>query len=119
MTTAINPANDISGKVLAKRVIARDRTTLILTYKSSDAAALRRFVQQIRLKGDRKPTMSLIAGRAMEVYRLLMERPGVLESETAVLDRMVTPVPKPAKVSKRTLTPIQQCAEVFEPKHTA
>ena len=97
----LSNAEDNTGKLMTKRIQSRDRTTLILTYSTSDANALRAMTQTLRLKGDRKASLSLLARRAMARYlahvELLQSRPALFACEVAELERMCTPVPKPAK----------------------
>lgn len=93
--------SDNTGKVLAKRIQAHDRTTVLLTYSRTDANELRTLVQSITLKASKKPSLSLIAKRAMGIYLERMKEPDEFARETAVLDRMVTPVPAPAPYSKK------------------
>ncbi len=90
-----------SGKVMTKRVGAYDRTTLVLSYTASDALALRALAQSIVLKGNKKATLSLIARRALRLYRDALRSPEVFASETAELEQMVTTVPHPARKSPR------------------
>lgn len=98
--------SDNTGKVLCKRIRAKDGTTVLVHYKSSEANTMRQLVQTIRLKGDKKPTLSLLATRSMRLYLARLQaaketRPDLFASEIAELERMVTPVPKPALKSKK------------------
>ena len=93
--------SDNSGKVLTQRIQAHDRTTVLLTYSTQDANELRRMAQSITLKAGKKPSLSLFARRALQVYGRYLEDSRNAANETAVLDRMVTPVPSPAARSKR------------------
>jgi len=87
---------------MSKRIQARDRSTVILTYSTMDANSLRMMAQQIRLKGDRKPSLSLIARRSMQVYQQFIQAsPFNFEAERQELEKMVTRIPKPAKTSKK------------------
>jgi len=97
---------DNTGRIMTKRVPARERSTVILTFKSIDANAMRAFINSIRLKGDKAPSQSLVARRALQAYlhRLEMlrrEAPSAYSDEIAALERMVTPVPQPARTSKK------------------
>ena len=85
-----------TGKVVTRQVKAYDRTTLVLSYTTPDANALRALVDSMHLKAGKKPSLSVLARRALEVYRRLLARPGVLASEIEALNRLTTPVPKPA-----------------------
>ena len=93
------PQSLSTGKTFAKRVQARDRTTVLLTYSTSDANAMRALVGSIRLRKDKKPSLSLIARRAMAFW--LEHLPRRMEAEVAILDTMVTPVPKPMPLAYR------------------
>ena len=92
------PSKDISGKVLTKRPTG-PQTILALTYPDHEAAALRRIAAGVVLKKDRKASLSLIARRALVLYEQAFHLD--TKGETAALDRMVTPVPKPAAKSKK------------------
>jgi len=98
--------SDNTGKVLTRRVRAADGTAVMLHYRTPEAVAMRSLIQSIRIKGDKTPSLSLIARRAMQLYvaRLDAARyslPDVFAAEVAELERMVTPVPKPAQVSRK------------------
>ena len=86
---------------MTRRIQARDRTTLILSYTTSDANSLRALAQSISLKADKKPSLSLLSRRALELYGMLLRSPKARAAEIDVLNRMTTAVPKPATVSKR------------------
>lgn len=94
------PPETTTATVLTRRVRAYDRSTLVLSYSSADAKELRALVQAIRLKQGKRPTLSLLARRGLNLYRDALMRPGVLESEIAKLNEMTTPVPKPATKRK-------------------
>lgn len=95
------PGGTTTAAVLTKRVRAYDRSTLVLSYSSADAQELRALAQAIRLKQDKRPTLSLLARRSLHLYREALMRPGAMESEIAKLNEMTTPVPKPAPVTAR------------------
>ena len=97
---------DTTDRMMTKRVPARERSTVILSFKSSDANAMRAFINSIRLKGDKAPSQSLVARRALQVYLrrlelLRREAPAEFAAEVEALEAMVTPVPQPAQVSKK------------------
>jgi hypothetical protein len=94
------PGGTTTAAVLTKRVRAYDRSTLVLSYSSADAKELRALAEAIRLKQDKRPTLSLLARRGLHLYREALKRPGVMESEIATLNEMTTPVPKPAPKRK-------------------
>jgi hypothetical protein len=103
MTNTTTPTasglTDITGKVLPRRVPARDRSILALTYSRREAQDLRILAESITLKGDRKATMSTIARRALALYaRIYASNPA---GEVAALEAIVTQVPQAATVSKK------------------
>jgi len=98
--------SDNAGKVLTRRIQAADGTTVLLHYQAPEAHRMRALVQSIRLKGDRKPSLSLIARRSMQLYLARLasaqaNRPDLYTAEIAELEAMVTPVPQPALRSKK------------------
>jgi hypothetical protein len=88
-------------KLMTKRIQARDRTTVILSYTSRDAQALRAIAQTILLKRDKRPSLSLLCRRALQLYGQLLASPVHRAAEIAALNKMVTAVPAPAPHSKR------------------
>ena len=95
-----------AGKMMTRRLQTHDRSTVILTYSTRDANALRMAVQSIRLKGTRKPSLSLIARRSLHLYLSGLagaqeNRLDLYEAEIATLESMVTDHPSPALKSKR------------------
>ena len=97
--------SDNAGKVLTRRIQAHDRTTVLLTYSTSDANELRRLAQSITLKAGKKPSLSLFARRALQIYGRYLQDSTNAANETAALNRMVTPVPSPASKSKKQVQP--------------
>jgi hypothetical protein len=94
-----DPGADNTGKVLTRRPQARGRTAVMLTYAPYEAAQLRALADSIRIKGDKKPTLSTIARRALTVYCHVYEaRPA---EERAAIEKLVTQVPQPATYSKK------------------
>lgn len=89
------------SKVLTKRVPVNDRSTVILSYPSRDATALRTLAASFILKGSKKASLSLVSRRALQVYSQILANPDHRVNETKVLDKMVTPVPSPAPFSTR------------------
>lgn len=81
---------DNTGKVLTKRVPGK-RGILALTYSADDVERLRHLASHITIKGDKHPTMSLLArfGLALIADMHRMDPEGL----AARLSRMVTPVP--------------------------
>ena len=106
MSLTSTKKTDNTGRMMTLRVKAADRTSVMLTYSTTDANAIRAFVHSIRLKGTKAPSQSLIARRSLQVYLLRLEqlrrdRPDQFAAEVAELERMVTPVPSPALTSKK------------------
>lgn len=89
---------DNTGRVLAKRVRGR-RTILALTYNENEAERLRHLASHITIKGDKHPSMSLLARFGLQVISELHERDPV--GLAARLGRMATAVPHPATYSKK------------------
>lgn len=71
--TSTNCVPDNTGRIFSKRVSAYERSTVILSFKSNDANAMRAFINTIRLKGDKAPSQSLIARRAVQLYLCRLE----------------------------------------------
>lgn len=99
--------SDNTGKIMTKTVRAADGTMVALNYESREANAMRSLVQSIRLKGDKRPSLSLIARRSIGIYldRLESARatdPQAFAAELAVLDTMVTPIPRPRPKSRKS-----------------
>ncbi len=94
------PPITTSGKVLTKQIKAFDRTTLVLSYTTDDANALRALVQSMHLKAGKKPTLSVLARRALRFY--LDRLPGMWATEIEALNKMTTREPKPAPRSKKS-----------------
>lgn len=89
------------SKVLTKRVQPSDRSTVILSYPSREAIALRTLAASFILKGDKKASLSLVSRRALQVYAQILSNPAHRINEAKALDKMVTPVPSPAPFSTR------------------
>jgi predicted N-acetyltransferase YhbS len=83
---------DNTGKVHTKYIRAADGTAVTLNYRPQEAKALRAFVQSIRLRGDKVPSLSLIARRSMQVYMTHIQfSPSTLAAEVEALERIATP----------------------------
>ena len=95
------PFTDNTDKVLTRYIRARDGTVLTLNYRHQEANAIRATLQRIRLKGDKQPSLSLIARRSMSLYLAHLESsPSAFADEVQALERLATPVshrkqPKP------------------------
>ena len=82
-----------SGVVRTRRVRATDTTTLTLNYPKNEAARLRDLMQSIRLRGDRKPSLSLLARRSMAVYLdHVASSPDALAGEIEAWELLATPI---------------------------
>lgn len=89
---------DNTDKVLTRYIRARDGTKLILNYRHQEANALRMACQRIRLKGDKQPSLSLLARRSMGLYIARLEScPAALAAEVQALEKLATPVSTRAK----------------------
>jgi hypothetical protein len=89
----MTPFTDNTDKVLTKYIRASDGTTLTLNYRHQEANALRAAVQRIRLKGDKTPSLSLIARRSMSLYMQLLESShAAFAAEVNALEKLATPV---------------------------
>ena len=93
------------SKMMTKRVQASDRATVVISYPSREAIALRTLAASFTLKRDKKASLSLVSRRALQVYAQILSNPVHRTNETKVLDKMVTPIPSPAPFSTRK-TPI-------------
>lgn len=88
-----DPSTDNTGKVRTKYIRARDGTALTLNYRHQEAHAIRRAVQSIRLKGDKTPSLSLIARRSIGLYLAHLESsPRAFAAEVQALEKLATPV---------------------------
>lgn len=88
-------------KLMTKRIQASDRTTVILSYTSRDAQALRAIAQAILLKQGKRPSLSLICRRSLQIYSQILTSPAHRAAEIEELNQLVTPVPAPAPHSKK------------------
>lgn len=89
------------NKLMTKRIQASDRTTVILSYTKRDALALRELAYSITLKAGKRPSLSLISRRSLQLYSQILSNPTHREAEIQALNTMVTPVPTPAPYSKK------------------
>ncbi len=81
------------GKVLTRYRKRNGTTTLVLNYPTNEAARLRDLIESIRLRGDRKPSLSLIARRSMAVYLdHVASSPDALATEIEALELLATPI---------------------------
>jgi hypothetical protein len=93
--TTMNPAppslND--GKVLSRYLKRSSSTTIVLNYPKNEAQRIRALVESIRLRGDRKPALALIARRSISVYLdYFQSSPTALAGEVDALEILATPI---------------------------
>lgn len=89
----MTPFTDNTGKVLTKYIRASNGTTLTLNYPHREASAIREAIQRIHLKGDKTPSLSLIARRSMSLYLAhLGSSPAAFDDEVKALEKVATPV---------------------------
>lgn len=82
-----------TDKVTTRQIKACDGTTVTLTYRREEANELRRAIQRIRLKGDRAPSMSLVARRSMGLYLAHLESSVLtFNAEIQALEKLATPI---------------------------
>lgn len=99
----MKPFTNNLGKVHTKYIRAKGGTALMLNLRPQEATALRSFVATVRLRGDKIPSLSLIAQRAMSVYLDHAQySPETRASEIAALEKLATPFADRA----RTKTPV-------------
>lgn len=80
-------------QVRAKYYKHVETTTLTLRYLKGDASAIRAAAERIRLKGDKKPSLGLIARRSLGLYlQHIHSSPRAFDSEIAALEKLATPV---------------------------
>ncbi len=92
MTTSDSPSLT-AGKTLSRYLKRTGTTTLTLNYPKNEATRMRDLIQSIRLRGDRKPPLSLIARRSMAVYLdYVASSPDVLADEIEALELLATPI---------------------------
>lgn len=82
-----------TNKLVTARIKAQDGTTVVLTYRTADAQAMRDMVAAIRLRGDKRPSLSLLARRSMGVYldhlsAIRRGNPEAYAAEMATLEKM-------------------------------
>ena len=81
-----------TGKVNNRYAKSIGGTTVTLNFRTAEATALRAFVQSFRLRGNKIPSLSLIARRAMSVYLAHAQYSQETKaSEIAALEKLATP----------------------------
>jgi hypothetical protein len=92
------------SKMMSRRVPSANSSTVVLNFQTSDATRLREAAAAITIKGDKKPSLSVIARRSLVLYMALLMSPESLAAEIKAIEALVTPVPAPAPKSKRKIT---------------
>jgi hypothetical protein len=88
----MKPFTNNLGKVHARTIRGPGGTALMLNLRPQEAALLRSFVASVRLRGDKIPSLSLIARRAMSVYLAHVQfSPETRAVEIAALEKLATP----------------------------
>lgn len=98
MSKPLDPRQDITGKVLPRRVPAYDRAVMSFVFTKSAAADLHRFADGITLKGKRA-SLSTVIRRALAIYERIYNRDPV--GETIAMEHIVTEKPQASTVSKK------------------
>jgi hypothetical protein len=94
----MKPFTNNTGKVLTRYVKTAGATALMLNLKPPEAALLRSFTSSIRLRGDKVPSLSLVAHRALLVYLAHAQYSSETRtSEIAALEKLATPFSDRAK----------------------
>jgi len=91
------------GRLRTKRIRAPNRTAVVLTFEDRDTVALRAACASLRPEDGREPSLSLVARRALGVYRDYLARvklAGRLKEEIAELKTMTAP---PSEATKKKL----------------
>ena len=87
----MKPIPDNTGKVHTRYGRAAGSTNLALNLNPPEASLLKSFIASLRLRGDKIPSMSLIARRAVLAYLTHVQfSPETRASEIAVLEGMAT-----------------------------
>ena len=99
-----DPVSLTDGKVLARRETRIGSSALVLNYPPNEAARLRDLISSIRLRGDRKPSLSLLARRSMAVYLdHVASSPDALADEIEALEMLATPI-----ATRKKTAPLRQ-----------
>ena len=86
-----------TDKLQSRRIKAQDGTTVVLTYLRPDAQAMRDTVASLRLRGDKRPSLSLIARRSLSIYldgltSARASNPQAFAAEMEALESMTAPL---------------------------
>jgi len=89
----ISEVADEPTQVRARYFKHVETTTLTLRYLKGDASAIRAAAEGIRLKGDKKPSLGLIARRSLALYlQHINSSPLAFDTEMEALEKLATPV---------------------------
>ena len=99
MTSTLPPQ-----QVRTKYLKGSQGTSLVLKYRPHEAATLHSIIKRIRLKGDKAPSLSLIARRSLALYLdLLDSSTQAFDNEVRALEKLATPVSR--RIPQEPLTP--------------
>ena len=88
------PTPNNTGKVHVRQSTQHGSTCLVVNLGPLEASMLRSFITSVRLKGDKVPSMSLIARRAVSHFLAHAQSSAETRaSEIAALEKMATPYP--------------------------
>jgi hypothetical protein len=93
------PTDPREGQVLTKHTRGK-RTVLALTFNEHEAEALRRLCSHIIVKAGRKPSMSLLARRGLQLFAAAYRNDPA--HEVAVMSRMVSDDTVPVAPARRS-----------------
>ena len=81
------------GKVRSRYLKRGGSSTIVLNYPKNEAQCIRAAIEAIRLRGNRKPSLSLIARRSIAVYLdHLQSSHTALDTEVQALEILATPI---------------------------
>ena len=84
---------DDTGVVRSRYVKDAGKTALVLNYPKNEAQRMRALIESIRLRGNRKPSLSLIARRSIAVYLDYVHgNSAAMETEVQALEILATPI---------------------------
>jgi hypothetical protein len=87
----MKPTPDNTGKVMTRYTRAAGSSTMSLNLNPFEALQLKAFIATLRLRGNKIPSMSLIARRAVLAYLTHIQfSPETRASEMEVLEKMAT-----------------------------
>lgn len=88
-----NPSSPDTGVVRSRYLKGDGKTALVLNYTKNEAQRIRALIDSIRLKGNRKPSLSLIARRSISVYlEHVHSSHAAMTNEMEALETLATPI---------------------------